>query len=163
MIDYVNPDDERQEQIQEILLNENELLNGLLELGKEKDRNAGSRKIQIKRDGVVKLEFRVRPISEDESQNCWRKATKYTPFKKGEPRKALETDNALFRSYIIYTATLDEDRMKTWDNKNAMAAFQVFNSVEMIDRILLAGEKAHVIDIIDDISGFGELEDNASN
>lgn len=164
MSDYVHPDDEREEKQQEMLLNENQLLSGLLELGKEKDENAGWRKIQIKRGGVVKLEFRVRPISEDESQECWRKATKFAPYKSGQPKKAIETNTALFRSHLIYRATIEEDRQKTWDNKQAQTAFKVFQGVDMIDMVLLAGEKSRVIDVIDEISGFDdELNEDAKN
>lgn len=154
--EYINPYDEQEERQQEILMNENQLLTGLLELAKDKDVNAGARKVQIKRNGVIKLEFRVRPISEDESQECWHKATKFTPYKKNEPRKALDTNTTLFRSHLIYKATVDEDRAKTWDNRQLQEALQVFQGVDVIDRVLLAGEKARVIDIIDEISGFDD-------
>jgi len=157
--DYENPTEEQEEKRNEILLNENQLLNGLMELANEKEQNTGCEKIQIKRKGAVIIEFRVRPISEDESQDCWRKATKYTPYKKDQPRKALDTDTALYRSYLIYFATVDEDRDKVWDNKQFMAAKQIFKGVDVIDMILNAGEKARVIDIIDRISGFDDDED----
>ena len=110
------------------------------------------------------LEFRIRPISEDESQECWRKATKFAPYKPGQPKKAIETNTSLFRSHLIYTATVEDDRAKTWDNRQAQAAFQIFQGVDMIDRVLLAGEKSRVIDVIDEISGFDdELSESAGN
>jgi hypothetical protein len=149
---------------EEILMSEDDLLHGLLELGKSKEQTDSFRKIQIKRDGKLYIEFRVRPISEDESQDCWRTATKYAHRNKNEPRRAIETNTSLFRSYVIYRATVEEDRAKIWDNKQAMAAFKIFQGVEMIDRILLAGEKARIIETIDEISGFdNELEDEGKN
>ncbi|MDR2044142.1 MAG: hypothetical protein LBQ15_07205 [Clostridium sp.] len=143
---------------EEILLNESELLAGLLELGKSKDDAANYKKIQIKRDGVLKLEFRVRPISEDENQKCWRQATSYAHRKPNQPKVAIDTDLAMYRAYIVYTATIDEDRAKLWDNRKAQEALGVLHGVDMIDRVLLAGEKNRVYDLIDEISGGGEEE-----
>jgi hypothetical protein len=149
---------------EEILMSESELLQGLFELGQEKDNAVNYRKIRIKRDGKLKLEFRIRPITEDESQRCLRQATKYAPVKSGQPKRAIETDNALFRSHLIYTATVDEDRARIWDNKKAQDALDVLYGVFMIDKVLLAGEKDRVIDVIDEISGYNEgLDDLAKN
>ena len=147
---------------EEILMNESDILAGLLDLGKTKDESANYKKIQIKRDGVTKLEFRVRPLTEDESQRCLRSAHRYAPTKPGQPRVVLETDGAKYRSYLIYAATVDEDRMKVWENKKAQDAFGVFQGVDMIDRVLLAGEKSRVIEVINEISGFtSEFEETA--
>jgi len=146
--------DQTEEQTEEILMSEDDILHGLLELGKSKEQSDSYRKIQIKRDKKLYIEFRIRPISEDESQECWRMATKYASRKPNEPKKAIETNASLFRSYIVYTATIPEDKPKTWDNKQVMAAFNIFQGVEMIDKVLHAGEKARIIDIIDEISGF---------
>jgi hypothetical protein len=84
--------------------------------------------------------------------------TVYTPTKPGQPRKPIETDSALSRSYVIYAATVDEDRDKVWDNKKALDKLGLLQGVDMIDRVLLAGEKARVLDKIDEISGFNEME-----
>jgi len=149
---------------EEILMKESDILAGILSLGREKDEEAAYRKIQIRRGGVLKLEFRVRPITEEENQTCWRQATRYAPYKIGQPKVAVETNSARYRSYVLYTATVDADRAKVWDNRQAKDAFNILDSIEMIDRILLAGEKSHILDIIDEISGFGEeAEELAKN
>ena len=149
---------------EEILMNENDLLAGLLELGKSKDETSSYHKIQIKRNGVVKLEFRIRPLTEDETQVCLKEATRYAPKKPNQPKKAIETNNVKFRSLMIYTATIDKDREKIWDNETAKRAFDIFEGWEMIDRVLLAGEKDRVLDKIDEISGYNEdLEETAGN
>ena len=140
----------------EILMNEKNILSGMLEAGKATDNGENYRKIQIKRQGKLLFEFRIRPITEDENQTCWRRATKYAQTKPGQPKVAIETNNAKYRSYVIYTATVDEDRAKVWDNKAAKDAFNILDSVEMIDKVLLAGEKSRILDIIDEISGFDE-------
>ena len=139
---------------EDILMSERDILEGLLELGKSKDESANCRNIQIKRGGALKLEFRVRPLSEDETQQCLRAATKYAPPKRGQPKTAVETDNAQFRSRLIYAATVDADRAKIWDNQKAKDAFNVIQGHDMIDMVLLAGEKSRVLDIIDEISGY---------
>ena len=152
---------------EEILLNENDILQGLIECGRTKDNADNYRKVQIKRDGIVKFEFRIRPISEDENQKCLKNATKYAKQKSyGQPKQAIETDRAKYRSYLIYTATVDSDRAKTWDNRKAWDAFNIITGADMIDKVLLAGEKDKIIDLIDEISGFNEeteFEETAKN
>ena len=141
---------------EEILLNEGDILQGLLELGNEQNEEKNYRKIQIKRDGKLKLEFRLRPISEEESQSCWRMATRYAPQKNGQPKVAIETNMVKYRSLLIYTATVDEDRVKIWENKTALNAFNIVQGVELVDKVLKAGEKERIIDVIDDMGGFNE-------
>ena len=67
---------------EEILMNEDELLRGLIEAGKDKDNADSYERIQIRRGGVLKFEFRIRPISEEESIACHDHATKFAPRKK---------------------------------------------------------------------------------
>ena len=149
---------------EEILMKEQDILAGLLALDNIRETKAITRVIRIVRDGKVYVEFRVRPISEEESQECHRNATTYVRTKPGQPRIPLETDASKFRSLIIYTATVDEDRAKVWDNKRALDSMNLLQGVDMIDRLLLAGEKSRIIQEIDDISGFGlEAEDTAKN
>ena len=155
---------------EEILMNENDILRGLIEAGREKDNENSYEKIQIRRGGVLKFEFRIRPLSGDETNACMDKASEFAPRKKGQPRRRLELDQAKFRSWMVYTATVDEDRKKTWDNKQAQEALGILYGPDMIDAVLLAGEKDAVLDRIDAISGFGDelesgdqIEDTAKN
>ncbi len=149
---------------EETLMNEGDILAGMLALGNRKDEAEKYRKIQIKDKGVLKLEFRVRPLTEDEIQTCVRRANKYAPTKPGQPKRVLDTDNSKGRSYIIYTATVDEDRAKIWDNKAAQDALGIFQGVDMVDKILLAGEKSRVLDVIDEISEYDSVaEEQAKN
>mgnify|MGYP002508859330 CR=1 FL=1 len=93
-------------------------------------------RIQIKRGGKLKFEFRIRPISEEESLACHDHATKFAPRKRGQPKREIETNMSKFRSWLIYTATVDEDRAKLWDNKQAQQAFNVLQGVDVIDGLL---------------------------
>ncbi len=140
---------------EDILMNESDILRGLIEAGREKENENAYEKIQIRRGGVLKFEFRIRPLSEDETNACLDHASKFAPRRKGQPKRKIETDSAKFRSWLIYTATVDEDRKKTWDNKQAQEALDILHGVDMIDAVLLAGEKDAVISRIDEISGYG--------
>ena len=71
---------------------------------------------------------------------------------------------AKFRSWLIYTATVDEDRAKLWDSKQAQQAFNVLQGVDLIDCVLLSGEKDRIIDRINEISGYSEeVDETAKN
>ena len=149
---------------EEILMNEDDILAGLLDLGKARNETHNYRLIRIKRNGILKIEFRIRPVSESDNQICWKNATKYARTKPGQPKKAIETDTAKYRSYLIYTATVDEDRKKVWDNRAAQTALCVMSGVDMIDAVLLSGEKDRVISELDEISGYDdEAEDIVGN
>ncbi len=150
---------------EEILMNENDILKGLLEAGNFKDDETNYKTIEIRRKGKLFFNFRIRPLSEDEVQTCYKNATKYAkPKQYGAPKTAIETDRAKLRALMIYTATVDMDREKVWDNKQAMNALNVLTGVELIEHVLLAGEKDLICDQIDEISGFNaDLEEQAKN
>ena len=149
---------------EEVLMSETQLLQGLLEPAKSKDGAEAYEKIQIKRNGKLLIEFRIRPLSEEESMKCHERATKYAPRRRGQPKQEIETNTAKMRSWLIYAATVDEDRAKTWDNQEAQAALDVFQGVDMIDAVLLSGEKDRIIDRINEISGYSDdMEEIAKN
>lgn len=147
---------------EETLMNESDLLRGLLAAASEKDSESAYERIQIRRSGVLKFEFRIRPISEEESLKCRDHATKFAPRKKGQPKQAIETNMAKMRSWLIYTATVDEDRAKTWDNKQAQEALNILQGVDMVDAVLLSGEKDRIIDRINEISGYDDDQDETA-
>lgn len=149
----------------QILMNENEILNGLLALGSERDNEENYKPVEIRRGGKLLLAFRIRPVTEEENNICWRRATKYAPSKPNQPKVALETNSVKYRSHLIYTATVDEDRKKIWDNKEAQSQLNVIQAVDLIDKVLLAGEKSRIVELIDEISGFGseEADESAKN
>lgn len=149
----------------QILMSENDILQGLLALGSERDNEANYRNVEIRRGGKLMLAFRIRPLSEEENQTCWRRATKYSGNKPGQPKVAIQTDNTKYRSLLVYTATVDEDREKIWNNKEAQRQLNVVQPSDLIDKVLFAGEKSRIIDLIDEISGFGddEADETAKN
>lgn len=152
---------------EDILMNEKDILKGLIAAGTEKDSEENYEKIVIQRNGKKYFEFRIRPVSEKEAEACHEHATRYAKRKPGQPKRAIETNGSLMRSWLIYTATVDEDRQKVWDNRQAQEALNVMTGYEMIDAVLLSGEKDRIIDRINDISGYAEededLEETAKN
>ena len=130
---------------EETLMNESDLLRGLLAAASEKDSESAYERIQIRRGGVLKFEFRIRPISEEESLKCRDHATKFAPRKKGQPKQAIETNMA-----------------KTWDNKQAQEALNILQGVDMVDAVLLSGEKDRIIDRINEISGYDDDQDETA-
>ena len=143
-----------------ILKNESDILEGLLTLEKTKDQPENYRKIQIKRQGKVLLEFRVRPVTDDENRACMKQAT---PMGKNQ-NVQLEINWTKYRSLLIYSATVNEDREKIWDNSFIRDSMGIMQGWELIDKVILAGEKAQIIEVIDEISGGGaEVAEMAKN
>lgn len=104
---------------------------------------------------TVLFKFHIHPLTEEELQQIRKKNTKV----KRDRRYGIDRQkvNAVrFRSQIIYEATDEEDRDALWNNKDAWEKLNVLNGIDLIDKVLLAGEKDRVITAIEDISGFGD-------
>lgn len=130
-----------------VLMNEDALLSGLLEAAKYKDEYT---KVQIKRGGgPVLFEFRIRPLGEDEIQDCRKRATKRSR-KDGD-----EIDIVALRCYKILTATAPEDTERLWNHPAVKDRLNCLSAVNVIDTVLMAGEKDYICDLIDQISGYG--------
>lgn len=143
---------------------EDDILKGLLAAANYKAEEDNIHPVEIARNGVVLFKFRIRPLGEEEYQACKEKYTKYVRNKQLGIKFPEHTDTVRYRSALIYQATIDEDRSKIWDNKNAWKALNVLNGIDMIDRTLLAGEKDAVLELIDKISGYSvTAEETAKN
>ncbi len=139
---------------EEILQNEGNLLSDLLELAKRKENEAFFRNIEIRVEGKVKVSFRLRPLSSDEVESCAKQATKFVKQPKGKPVK--EVNSRIYQSILIYTATIPEDQQNIWGNRQLKDALDVFDNFDMVDKLLLPGEKSAVMDVINEMGGFGE-------
>ena len=98
---------------------ENDILGGLLAAANFKNDEDEIVPIEIARNGAVLLKFRIRPLSEDEYVKCREKHTRYVRNKQVGIKVPEDTDTAAYRSDLIYQATIDEDREKIWNNKEA--------------------------------------------
>lgn len=143
---------------EELLQVEDSVLKGIL--GAANDIKDNVVEIVISRDGVEYFRFNIRGLSEKEYSDLHDQATTFRKARNlGGVRVAEKTDNTRFRSLLIYHATVKEDRERIWDNKEAWSGLNVINAHDMIDKVLKAGEKGHIIDKIDEISGFNDDED----
>ena len=144
-----------------------DLLKGLVEAAKFQ--NTEFKNIEIVRGGVTYFSFRIRPLTEREYEQCKKKATKYVRNKQLGIKMPEDTNAVKYRSELIYCATTDEDKKKTWDNKQLWRALEdigkdILTGTDVIDAVLMPGEKAAIVDKIDALSGYnGDFEEVAKN
>lgn len=136
---------------------ENDILKGLLAAANYKTEEDNIHPVEIARNGVVLIKFHIRPLSEEEYQTCKEKNTKYTRNKQLGIKFPEETNTIRYRSALIYQATVDEDRERVWNNKSAWKELNVLNGIDLIDKVLLAGEKDAALELIDKISGYSTM------
>lgn len=112
------------------------------------------KKISISRKGKIIFSFRVHPLKDDELVKCRRQNLK------NRGKRNEELNSSRYASQVIYMATLDEDRAKIWDNKGALDKLNVASGVDVVNAVLKSGEKLRVLEIINELSGYGdELDD----
>lgn len=144
----------------EVLMNEDKMINNLLRTSNFKEDEQYQRKVQIKRNGEDIAEFWIRPLTEKEIQECRKQASKYRQDPRGKlfGKIEIEIDAVKFRSYKILMATVDKGSGILWDNEKLKDGLGVLHSIDVIDKILIGGEKDRIADLIDEISGFGTDE-----
>lgn len=143
---------------------EDDILGGILAAAGFRDDEEEIHPVEIVRDGVVCIKFRIRPLSEEEYHKCKERYTKYVRNKQLGIKFPESTDTSAYRSALIYESTIAEDRAKIWDNKDAWKKLDVMNGVELIGRVLKAGEKDAVLEMVDKISGYSmTMEDTIKN
>lgn len=133
---------------------ENDILGGLLAAASFKSDEEETHPVEIARNGVVLLKFRIHPLREEDYSRCREKYTKYVRNKQLGIKFPDTTDTAKYRAALIYEATVAEDQTKVWGNQEAWKRLDVLGPVDLICRVLKAGEKDTVVDLIDSISGF---------
>ena len=133
---------------------ENDILKGILAAANYETEEENIQPIDIARNGKVLFSFRIRPLGEDEYQKCKEKHTKYVRNKQLGIKFPEDTNSVRYRSALIYQATVDEDREKIWNNKDAWKELNVLNGIDLIEKTLLAGEKDAVLELVDKISGY---------
>lgn len=107
----------------------------------------------------VVLSFHIHPLSEEEYARCLRAHTK--PKKnRGGVIVSEKTDQSAYRSDLIFLATTVQDR-DIWQNAEALRKLDVATPWQLIDKVLMAGEKAEILNILDEISGYKNDDDIA--
>ncbi|MGI6689820.1 MAG: phage tail assembly chaperone [Christensenellales bacterium] len=137
---------------EEIVFNENELLKALTDETQHEDTIETIEVIF----GKTKFSFRIRPLSEKEWDKCRERNTRYQKNRRlGGMRLPESTDTTGYHSDLIYTATLDEDKKKLWDNKRLWAAVDAVTGTDMVDKLIpFAGKKQSIIERIELLSGY---------
>ncbi|MBA2232321.1 hypothetical protein H1D35_22670, partial [Escherichia coli K-12] len=117
---------------EELSMNEDALLSGLLEAAEYAEDVGIQKKIRIKRNGKKLFEFTIRPLSEEESNQCLKESTKKLPNPMGKkyPKIDGDVDAVALRSRRIYMATVPEDRKKLWDNPKVKNALNVITGYD---------------------------------
>ena len=143
---------------------EDDILGGLMAAAAYKTDMDEVATIQIIRHKAIVLEFRIRPMAEDEMAKIKKKNTIYKRNKANGLRVAESVNSADYRSELIYEATIEEDRAKIWDRADAWEKCSVVNGSGLVDVVLKAGEKDAVLEKLDEISGFTpSMEEVAKN
>lgn len=150
---------------------EEDLINSLLSAADYKVDEETQKLVEIKRGGKPLFSFHIRPLGEPELQRLRKLSTPYFPNPEGKRLPKIEGDIRFgeFKSRKIYEATVEADREKMWDNpalKRGLAAkgINIMENWEIIDAVLMAGEKNVLSDAIDDLSGYDmDLTEYAKN
>lgn len=114
--------------------------------------------IEIKRHGDTLFSFKVRPVSDGEAAFVRKKARKMVPNPAGKrlPKIEGDFDTPKFNSWLIYVATVDEDKERVWGQREIMDKYDLMEPWETVGIVLTAGEKNAIVDIITEISGMSD-------
>ena len=140
---------------------EYDLVTALLEASEFKTADDQITEVEIKRAGKYLFTVHIHPISEPDARTARKKATIYMPNPNGKKLPPIEKDfdSAKFNSWLIYLATTEEDQKKIWGNPAIMQAKGLMQPWESIDVLLTLGEKRKLADLVTDISGLDDDED----
>lgn len=148
-------------------LNEEDMIQGLIAAANFSEEE--TKTIEVIRGGKTYFRFRIHPLSSEEYDKCRKRHTKYVRNKRLGMTMPDETNRVKYQSEIIYRATVEEDRVKLWDNKQVWKALNakvdhIMNGLDVIENVLKAGEKDQILQEIDKLSGYDdELEETVKN
>lgn len=143
---------------------EDDILGGLLAAAAFETDEEDITPIEIIRGGAVVLTFRIHPLGEEKYLECKKQNTNYKRNRQIGTKVAESVNASRYRAQLIYEATVDEDREKIWDNREAWKKLNVLNGIDLIEVVLKAGEKDAILEALDRISGYqATLEDVAKN
>ena len=159
--DFMDPELTEEEKEDMIIKNEEDYLEGLLAAADDAANDI--KKIDIIRNERKYFSFRIHSLSDEMLKDIRKKYTKYTKNRRQGIRVADELDLPKYRASLIYNSTTEEDQAKLWDNPAVKKGLEakgicIINALDVIDAVLLPGEKDRIMDIIDDVNGFNKEE-----
>jgi hypothetical protein len=100
------------------------------------------------------MRVRFRKQSDADIEAATRRATAWVanPDVPGGPRVE-RVNQARMRAWVIYNATVAEDRAKYWDRKEVIQKLRAGNGVDVVEALLDAGEKLQAVNVIYGHSG----------
>lgn len=116
--------------------------------------------IKIERNGEFLFALHVHPISDEDIALANKKAAKFKDNPQGKKYGKIQVDfdKSLYKSWLIYLATTDEDKQQIWGNP-ALKAIGVMQPVDAIDKLLTAGDKLKLLNEVSEISGLDDDDD----
>lgn len=144
--------EEIEKELKEANMSEDELIKGILAAADYVNDTDLWKEISIVRGEKLLFKFRIRPLTTEEIEYCRERGRKYSNDR-GQ-KKIVDYDENKTRIEAIYKATVDEDRLKVWDNKIVQDKLNVLTGVDVVEQTLRIGEIAAIMEKIDDISGY---------
>lgn len=142
---------------------EEDFVKGLLEAANYKEDDSNHKEIEIIRGGKKLFSFTIRPVSSDEFHAAHKKGSKFVtnPVNKRLPLVESEKDYSVtkFHSWLIYTATIDKDREKVWNNQAIKSKYGIMQPAESVPVLLKMGEMTKIVNIIMDMSDIDQGDD----
>ena len=159
--DFMDPELTEEEKKEMILENEDDYLEGMLAAAE--DVAEDTQKIDIIRKGHKYFSFRIHSLPDEMLRDMRKKYTKYAKNRRQGIRVAEELDTPKYRASLIYNSTVGTDGNKIWDNPVVKKGLEqkgicIINALDVIEAVLLSGEKDRIMDIIDEFNGFNNEE-----
>jgi hypothetical protein len=108
--------------------------------------------VVIKRSG---FSFKMRPIDGAEIEACRERSVRWGIDRATRARIEQGVNREMYRSLVIYTATVpDPDGTTVWDKAGPALGLAPTHNHEAIDQALLLGEKDQVFDLLTRVSGY---------
>lgn len=119
-----------------------------------------TKKVEIRDNGELLFAFRIHAVTAEDIKVAKKKATTFmpNPVNKKLPPIEKDVDKVTYQSFLIYLATVEEDKTKIWENPALMSKFGVMEGYELIDKVIPSGKKQQILTAIDILSGYDDEE-----
>lgn len=137
---------------------EYDLVKSLLKAAEFKTSEDSIKEVEIKRSGKYLFTVHVHPLSDPDTRFARKRATTLMPNPNGKKLPPIEREfnNTAFKSWLIYLATVPEDQEKIWGNPTIKTQLGLMENWESIDALLTLGEKNRLFELITEISGLDD-------
>lgn len=138
-----------------------DLVKNLLEAASYKTNDNAVSDVDIKRNGKVLFTVQIHPISDADTRFARKKAAIMMDNPQGKkfPKIEKDFDTSEFKSWLIYLASTEKTQQEIWGNSAIMKQYNLMQPIESIDLLLTMGEKSRLMDIITEISGLEDEEE----